>query len=135
MYFLRAIATVGIVAAAPVLLYVRRTRTSTAHEGYFSLAAHPLYVGIALVCLAGGALVCVLCAERQRDACLALLMLLGLWLYPSTDTHYCVVLSSRWVWFGAIKGNSDYRRRPCWGTSSRNTSCSTCATGHPRRAC
>jgi hypothetical protein len=62
------------------------------HEGYFSLASHPLYDGIALLCLAAVAVVCALRAGRQRDACLALLMLAGLWLYPSTDTHYCVVL-------------------------------------------
>jgi hypothetical protein len=62
------------------------------HEGYFSLTTHPLYIGIALVCIAAGALICALRAERQPDACLALLVLLGLWLYPSTDTHYCVVL-------------------------------------------
>jgi hypothetical protein len=73
-------------------LYKLLATMNAQHEGYFSLTAHPLYVAIALVCLAGGAVVCALCAERQRDACLALLMLLGLWLYPSTDTHYCVVL-------------------------------------------
>ena len=66
--------------------------TLNPHEGNFSLASHPVYDVIALVTVAAVALICALCAKQQRDACLALLLLVGLWLYPSTDTHYCVTL-------------------------------------------
>jgi hypothetical protein len=61
-------------------------------EGSFSLAAHPLYDALALLSIAAVTLICVLRAKQQRDACLALLLIIGLWVYPSTDTHYCVLL-------------------------------------------
>lgn len=64
------------------------------HEtaGYFSLVTHPLYDVIALLTIAATALVCAFNATQQREACFGLLLAVGLWLYPSTAAHYCVLL-------------------------------------------
>jgi hypothetical protein len=62
------------------------------NDGSFSLATHPVYLVIAAACVAIATVICALCAQRQRDMCLALLVALGLWLYPATSGHYCVLL-------------------------------------------
>jgi len=62
------------------------------NDGSFSLATHPVYVAIAAICVAIATAICAMCAQRQRDMCLALLVVLGLWLYPATSGHYCVLL-------------------------------------------
>jgi hypothetical protein len=62
------------------------------NDGSFSLATHPVYLVIAAACVALATVICAICAQRQADMCLALLVVLGLWLYPSTSGHYCVLL-------------------------------------------
>jgi hypothetical protein len=64
----------------------------THDQTHFSLATHPLYVAIVVLSVAGAIVICLSRAREQREICLALLVALGLWLYPVTDAHYCILL-------------------------------------------
>jgi len=60
--------------------------------GYFSLAGHPAFVVLALALLAFACVACARGAAARPDACLGLLVALGLLLYPNTGAHYGVLL-------------------------------------------
>jgi hypothetical protein len=62
------------------------------NDGPFSLATHPVYLIVAAISTAVVTAICALRMRRQPDMCLALLVVSGLWLYPSTSPHYNVLL-------------------------------------------
>jgi hypothetical protein len=61
-------------------------------SGYVSLAAHPAFVLLAVALLALAGYVCARGAATRPDACLGLVVALGLLLYPNTGTHYGMLL-------------------------------------------
>ena len=62
------------------------------YDGYFSLPGHPVFVIASLVLLLAAAWVCAVAGGNQRNACLSMLLALGLFLYPNTGAHYSVIL-------------------------------------------
>ncbi len=73
-------------------LYKIMLSFSHSYDGYFSLSAHPLFVGICALLMAGAAYVCAVAAPDRRMMCLSMLLALGLFLYPNTGAHYSVLL-------------------------------------------
>jgi hypothetical protein len=73
-------------------LYQLFALRDTSHAGYFSLAAHPAYVACALGLFAGAAWIAARAAPERAGMVRAMLLTLGLFVYPSTGAHYAVLL-------------------------------------------
>ncbi len=73
-------------------LYQLFALRDASRAGYFSLAAHPAYVMCALLLFAGAAWIAARAAPERTGMVRAMLLTLGLFVYPSTGAHYAVLL-------------------------------------------